>query len=747
MSNRAFALRERYGAVVCAGLAVLLCGVFTNASAAQISPLLFSTSTVDANGHPRAIALESVTMTAEPFSLSSAGNFSPGDPRTRITLFCMNLDLLAGEGANALTADAEDAAHNHYALTPEYVGQVPGFEGVYMVVLRLNDSMTSNLGDVLVRLNLHGMASNRVRLAIGLIGGGPPDDPGTVPTPAPQTPPPAVPAATPNPFTDSSFAANEDGSRFLEQATFGPTDAELAHLRNPALGGYRGWLNEQFNAPMSSYPSLQLYPTDNSLGCPSGTAPPNCNRDNYSMYPMQIAFYQRAMNTQVGNDQLRQRVSWALSQIMVVSGQTLQQPSWVAYYQQKLDQNAFGNFRQLLTDVTLNPGMGDYLDMAGNRNTASSPANENYAREIMQLFTIGVDQLNNDGTPELDATGNRIPTYDQNNVTNLARVFTGWVFAAAKQFTPPGGQPQNVPNYQDPMIVREQNHDVASKTLLNGTVLPAGQNTVTDLNAALDNLFNHPNVGPFIGKQLIQHLVTSNPSPAYVDRVAKAFNNNCTGLYADNPCSGARGDLKAVITAILLDPEARGDVKTDPNYGHLKEPALFVTNTLRPYLTATDASLNRQTSSLGQNVFNSPTVFNYYPSDYAVPGTNLFGPTFGILTTTTALGRANLVNTLFVANGGNGLPANGVDTPTGTQINLAPLDALADNPGALADELNRVLLHKPGATWAASQMRASVITAINSIAASNPITTAQRRQRAQTAIYLVASSSQYQVSR
>jgi hypothetical protein len=737
MTSPSFAAPVRFAAIVCAVLVTLVCGFFAEIQAAQ-SPLLFTTSTVDANGHPRAIALESVTMRAEPFSLSSEQNFSPNDPRTRITLFCMNLDLLAGEGANALTADAEDAAHVRYPLTAEYVGQVPGFEGIYMVILRLNDSMAPNLGDVLIRLNLHGMTSNRVRLAIGQIGGGPADDPGTVPTPAPQTPPPPAPAATPNPFTDSTFAAGEDGLRFLEQATFGPTDAELAHLRNPALGGYRGWLNEQFNATMSNYPSLPLMQIDSNTGCPSGSAA-TCFRDNYSMYPMQVAFYQRAMNTQVGNDQLRQRVSWALSQIMVVSGQSVQQASWMGYYQQKLDQNAFGNFRQLLTDVTVHPTMGDYLDMVNNRNTLTSPANENYAREVMQLFSIGLDLLNNDGTPKLDAAGNRIPTYDQNNVTNLARVFTGWVFAAA-----PG---QGIVNYKDPMVVREQNHDVGSKTLLNGTVLPAGQNTQTDLNMALDNLFNHPNVGPFIGKQLIQHLVTSNPSPAYVGRVATAFNNNCLGLYPENNCSGARGDMKAVITAILLDPEARGDVKTDPNYGHLKEPALFITNMLRPYVTATDGSLNRQTSSLGQNVFNSPTVFNYYPSDYAIPGTSLYGPSFGILTTTTALGRANLVNTLFVSNGGNGINPSQPDAPTGTQINLAPLDALADNPGALADELNRMLLHNQSATWAASPMRASVITAINSIAASNPITSAQRRQRAQTAIYLVASSSQFQVSR
>lgn len=737
MRKRASASSERFVATACAVLAVMACGAFAPASAApSLSPTLISVSA----GSTRAIALESVSMRAEPFSLSSEGNFSPNDPRTRITLFVMNLDLLAGETQNSLTAEAEDAAHVHYPLRVEYVGQVPNFPGIYMVVMRLNDSMTATLGDVLIRLNLHGMSSNRVRVAIGQTGGGPADDPGAAGTPAPQTPPPAS-TATPNPYSNGSAAAGPDGIRFLEQATFGPTDADLAHVR---AVGYRAYLNEQFSAPTSNYPTLQLFPTDNTVGCPTGSAA-TCNRDNYSMYPLQVAFYNRALNTQqVGNnDQLRQRVSWALSQIMVVSGQNLQQPSWVGPFLTKLDQDAFGNFRTLLQDVTLNPGMGDYLDMVNNNRTAP---NENYAREILQLFSIGTDQLNLDGTPKLDASGNRIPTYDQTTITNFARVFTGWVFAPAKQFTPPGGQPVNVPNYQDPMIVREQNHDVASKTLLNGAVLPAGQNTSTDLNAALDNIFNHPSVGPFIGKQLIQHLVTSNPSPGYVGRVATAFNNNCAGLYADSPCSGARGDMKAVITAILLDPEARGDVKTDPSYGHLKEPALFITNMLRPYITATDGSLNTQSSPLGENVFNSPTVFNYYPADYSIPGKNLFGPTFGILGTTTALGRANLVNTLFLGNGGNGLPPNGVNTPTGTQISLAPLDALANNPAALVDELGRLLLHSTAPT-SSTPMGASIVTAVNAIAASNPITATQQRNRVQQAIYLVASSSQYQVAR
>jgi uncharacterized protein (DUF1800 family) len=444
------------------------------------------------------------------------------------------------------------------------------------------------------------------------------------------------------------------------------------------------------------------------------------------MYPLQLKFFQNALS---GNDQLRQRVAFALHQILVVSGNEVTQPSWMAPYLQTLDRNAFGNFRQLLQEITLNPGMGLYLDMLGN--SRSNP-NENYAREILQLFSVGLDKLNVDGTPQLDAQGNRIPTYDQTTITNFARVFTGWRLAAPK-VTVINGVSNNVLNYQDPMIVTsENNHDTGQKILLDGAVLPAGRNSTQDLAAALDNIFNHPNVGPFIGRQLIQQLVTSNPSPAYVERVARAFNNNCAGLYADSPCSGARGDLKAVVTAILLDPEARGDVKTDPSYGRLREPAQFITNILRANGAASDGYLSPNASNLDQDVFRAPTVFNYYPADYVIPGTTLNGPTFGILSTTTSLRRANFVNTIL----NNGVAVS-VNAPTGTQVPLTAFQALASDPQALVNELDRLMMHNtmsPG-------MKSSIVTAVSSVAASNTLS------RARMAVYLVASSSQYQIVR
>lgn len=744
MRNRAFASSKRYAAVVCAVLTVSVCGAFTKTSAApQLSPTLFSVSSTST----RAVVLESVSMKAEPFSLNSAGFFNANDPRTRITLFCMNLDLLSGEAANSLTADAEDAAHVHYPLKVEYVGSVPGLvdgngqptNSIYMVVLRLNDLMTSNLGDVLIRLNLHGMGSNRVRVAIGQIGGGPADDNPGVGTPAPVSPPPAVTQQTiaqfQAQFSDPSFPSDQDRRRFLEQATWGPTDADLTHLQ---AVGMQTYLNEQFNTSPSSYPNLPLYPVTPPTPCDA-----TCLRDNYSMYPLQVRFFQNALT---GPDQLRQRVAFALHQMIPVSGRDLNnEPSWVGPYLQKMDANAFGNFRDVLFDVTLNPGMGNYLDMSGNSRVAP---NENYAREIMQLFSIGVDTLNQDGTPVLDAQGNRVPSYSESTIQNLARVFTGWRITSTNVTI--NGTIVTVPDYITPMPLQANTntYDIAAKTLLadinnpNPIVLPACSNCTNlanfqayktaELNAAINNLFNHPNTGPYLCTQLIHQLVTSNPSGAYVGRCSAAFANNG---------SGVRGDMKAVVTAILLDPEARGDVKTDPNYGHLREPVLLMTHLLRNFNATSDFVLASSpfsfTNDLGQDLFNPPTVFSYYPADYGVPGTNLFGPEFGLLNTSTTFRRANFVHTLFIANNGAGILPSAPNRPTGTQTNYSAYQAQAGTPSVLVDMLNTSMMHGT----MSQMMKSNIEATVNAIVGSDPA------GRTRTAIYLVATSSQYQVER
>jgi len=773
MKTRAFVRGQRFGSFLSAGLALIFIGALMPALAAtSVSPTLISVSA----GSTRAVALESVSMTSEPFSLSAETNFTPNDPRTRITLFVMNLDLLAGETVNSLTADAEDGAHGHYPLKVEYVGQVPSFEGIYMVVVRLNDLMSGNLGDVLIRLNLHGLSSNRVRLAIGQIGGGPADDPGAVGTPAPQTPPAPATLLTlaqyQAQFSNPNFPSDQDPRRFLEQASWGGKgdDSDFNHVRSVGISAY---IAEQFNTPpqfvdgasdpkfslSSDYPFSAPYPQFYPASPPAPLCDATCNRDFYSLYPLQRQFM---LNALTQPDQLRQRVSFAFHKFIVVGGQQLNnnQPFWYASYLQTIDRNSFGNFRNMLYEITLNPGMGEYLNMRGNSVGAQPPnpptPNENYAREIMQLFSIGTDLLNQDGTPVLDAQGNRVPSYDQTNISNLARVFTGWDLDVNK-VSAIDGTSQTVVNYQDPMVPfsNRNRYDIAQKTLLadinhaSPVVIPACANctgntantqayAITELNTAIDNLFNQPNVGPYVCTQLIHQLVTSNPAPAYVGRCSAAFANNG---------SGVRGDMKAVITAILLDPEARGDVKTDPNYGHSREPVVLMTHLLRAFNAVTDGVLVTSitpgsfSTPLGQNVFNPPTVFSYFPSDYGLPGTSLLGPEFGILDTSTTYARTNFMNTLFVANGGLGIPANGTNRPSGTQINFSSYQTLATTPQALIDALNTRLMHGT----MSPAMNSSIVSAVTAVTNANATT--QALQRTQIAIYLVATSAQYQVER
>jgi uncharacterized protein (DUF1800 family) len=674
----------------------------------------------------------------------------------------MNLELMAGEAGNSFNADMQDASGKRYPVTVEYAAPLPGFPGITMLIVRLSDDL-GDVGDVLLQVSLHGMASNRVRVAIGHTGGGPNDDAGAVPTPAPVTPPPADPVFVPDAYTGPSTDA--DTVRFLEQASWGPTASEVARVK---AMGFIAYLNEQFNtAPTnpskgSNYPdplpwpspapvaidAITFVPDDSAVGCPTGS-PAECGRDNYGQYQIQKNFYRNAL---YGPDQLRQRVAFALHQILVVSGRDdLAMPARMIPYLQALDRGSFGNFRTLLQDITLTPAMGRYLDM---RLSTRTNANENFAREILQLFTIGTVRLNRDGSPQLDAQGLPLATYTQTNVNEFTRLFTGWNFAAA--FT------AGITNYRDAMVPRGgTNHDFGAKTLFNGVTTTACSSATgapnvacaqADLAVGLDNLFNHPNVGPFIGKQLIQHLVTSNPSRGYVDRVARVFNNECDGLYPlTNPCTtNARGNLRAVVQAILLDPEARGDLKTAADYGKLREPAQYVVGFLRANnvksfdkTSTSDGVLGSRSSTdfagtLDQIIFQPPTVFSYYHPDYEVPGTKILGPAFQILSTSTTLRRANIINTLIYT--GVTATTTSTDRPRGTSVDLASLEALGSNPGAIADALNALMLHGTMST----QMRNSIITVMNGIPTSDANFA---RKRAQTAVYLVTTSPQYDIQR
>lgn len=663
-------------------------------------------------------------------------------PNSVVEFYVTNLALMPGEGANAFRIYAQDARGYEYRFPVLGLRKIKKQSGVYGITVQLRDEVGYRKpprpnGDLLIRLTWRGLSSNRVKIAYGRFGGTVQDDPGAVPTPLSSIGQQKVkrfPAMSASPEY-VGYRWSGDRMRFLQQATFGPTADLDARLRRIGL---RTYLAEQFEAPYPSanspYPDLPLKNTDvnnatNGCGMFASGTPEfrACTRDFYSMYPMQAWFFREAL---YGDVQLRHRVAWALSQIWVISGVDTQQASWMIAYHKVLSQNAFGNYRTLMKEMTLNPGMGNYLDMV--RSTKNNP-NENYPREILQLFTIGLFMLNRDGTLQKDGQGNPIPTYDQNTINNFTKVFTGWTFCN----TTCANSSPGLVNYKDPMILNQTNHDVTAKTLLSyagapNVSIPASTNGATELDMALDNIFNHPNVGPFVSRQLIQQLVTSDPTPAYVGRIAAVFNDNGFGV---------RGDLKAVVKAILLDPEARGDFKTDPNFGKLREPVQYVTNMLKAF-SVKSANLGQQSdgviptmAGMSQSPFNSPTVFNYYPPDYIIPGTTINGPEFALMTTGTSISRANFANTMVYST----IPI-GVDTPQGTALDLSDMQALAaaDPSGnLLLDELgNRLLNGRMSA-----DMRSKILPAVTAIASTDPL------GRARAAIYLVATSSQFQVQR
>ena len=658
------------------------------------------------------------------------------------TVFVTNISLQPGEGANAFRVYAEDSAKRAYKFPIIDVRPVPGMDWVSAVTFRFEDEIgywsppTPN-GDLLIGLSWRGMKSNRVRVAYGAVGGKIEDDIGAVPTPISLARADALRPSRNSLIGDARWS--RDLTRLLEQSTFGPTVALENRVRTL---GMRGWIDSQMKMPYSEYearyPNLVLMPYDSNIGCPS-TAPPTCMRDNYWHYQIPMWFFREAF---YGDQQLRHRTAWALSQVWVVSANSGQQPSWMMHYHRVLARNSFGNWRQLMEEMTLNPAMGNYLDMM--RSTKWDP-NENYAREVLQLFNVGLFMLNQDGTFKRDEQNQRIPTYNQQTVENFARVFTGWGLCETAGCP---GRTIGAPNFKDSMIMANWNgHDTSAKTLLNypGVVnqnIAACSNcnsaavsayANSSLEQALDNIYNHPNVAPFVSRLLIQHLVTSDPSPAYVERVADVFDQNRT-----NPTQ-----MKEVIRAVLLDPEARGSVKTDPRYGKLREPVQLMTNLFR-HLNVASADLASQSDgnvswnmeSLGQGAFTPPTVFNYYQPDFVVPGTNLLGPEFGLYTTGSAVARANFVQQFIDW----GINADGDWNPKGTRLNLSALEAIltADPTGnRLLDDLNKRMLH---GTMTES-MRAKILSAINDLP------TSQTQERMKTAVYLVGSSLQFQVQR
>jgi uncharacterized protein (DUF1800 family) len=517
-----------------------------------------------------------------------------------------------------------------------------------------------------------------------------------------------------------------DAARLLDQATFGVTAGDVAHVQSIGINAY---LDEQLAAPLTHYTGYSYTPHTAPSNCVTDPATPTdasslCARDQYTPFRVQRDFFTHALTD---SDQLRQRVAYALSQIFVVSSVEIYEAYGLAAYQNILLSDAFGGFRTLLQDVTLSPVMGHYLDMVDNDKpnpVNGTTPNENYAREVLQLFSIGLYELNADGTQQLDSTGAPIPTYTQATIEGFSAVFTGWTYPALPGATSNWSNPIN---FDGVMVSFADHHDDTDpKPLLNGYTVPPNQSPEQDLANALDNVFNHPNVGPFIGKQLIQHLVTSNPSPAYVARVAAVF--------ADDG-NGVRGNLAAVVRAILTDTEARGDQPAGNEFGRLREPALFITSTLRSLGGQSDGVyLRGASSSMGQPIFSPETVFNFYPPSYSIPGTQTLAPEFGIDNAATALARANFLNTVIMQNGA--APDPTVAGSTGTGINLAPFSSTAD-PAALIARLNQALMHGSLAPDAANV----VLGAVKAVTSTDPTAPAR------VAGYLILSSGQYQVER
>jgi uncharacterized protein (DUF1800 family) len=577
-----------------------------------------------------------------------------------------------------------------------------------------------------------------------------PTDPGNLdlqvlnPSPGPATSTDLIAQVNGTPPT--LLVSPEDASRFLEQATFGATDADIHHLSKI---GYTAWMNEQFNTPPTLHePVVEQALILNNPPCAAGDV--KCNaalfvqNDSDNTY-LEGSFWQQAIS---GSDQLRQRVKYTLTEMMVISSQDFavgEMPRGMANYYDVLGRDAFGNFRQLLEDVTLNPMMGQYLSVMGNdKGDATRDPDENYAREVMQLFTIGLYQLNPDGTQKLDPTGAPIPTYSNLDVMGLAKVFTGFGWNI------PGDQSNtawsNCCAYvgaglgEDllPMQSFPNHHSTEEKDFL-GVTIPTQSNPdpVGDLKIALDTLFNHPNLPPFVCKQLIQHLVTSNPSPAYVGRVSAVFQDNGAGV---------RGDMEAVLSAILLDDEARNAAaaSSNPQYGKVREALIRYAEWARAFTAQSRngaynlGSTEDPIYGLGEMSLRSPSVFNWFAPGYVPPGTSiakagLLAPEMGMTDVSTVVGYLNYMQS-----------AIGAGASTGPDVfsNYSTEIGLAATPDQLLDRLNLLLM----AGEMDGTLRSQILSAVNSIAIpagdQNAINTALAN-RVKMAVFLTMASPSF----
>ena len=542
----------------------------------------------------------------------------------------------------------------------------------------------------------------------GRTGGGPPA------AGQPATPPTAAEAA-----------------RFLTQSSFGATDASISAVR---ASGYDDWVAQQLAMPVSASHLAFMQARRALPGAP-----------NPSVNEFYSSFWQQAAT---GPDQLRQRVKLALSEIFVISvaDPNVDELGAASYYDM-LGANAFGNFRTLLEQVSLHPMMGIYLTWVANQKedpaTGRQP-DQNYAREVMQLMTIGVSRLNLDGTVQVDSAGKPIPTYAAEDISGLSKVFTGYSYYSP---TPTNqtflGRNRDPSAYLRAMIPYPSFHSTSAKAFL-GTTIPASASAdpAGELKIALDALFNHPNVGPFISRQLIQRLVTSNPSPAYVARVATVFNNNGRGV---------RGDMGAVIRAILLDPDARNGslAVSDPNYGKLREPVIRMGNWMRAFnaTSKTGGWLLASTSantSLSQSALTSSSVFNFWRPGYSPPSTKVgnlgyVAPEFQVVDEVSVAGYLNTMQNAI---------GNGVGSAADIGAAYAAEMALASDPAALTERMNLLLLNGQ----MSPTLRGRIIEAVSGVAIPGGAATqaqinAALLNRSKLAIYMAMASAEYLAQR
>ena len=528
--------------------------------------------------------------------------------------------------------------------------------------------------------------------------------------------------------TPSPQPCDKAAVRFLLQAAFGP-DGDFKNVKEVEKLGYEGWLDQQFARPVG-----RMQPYLNKLNVTTHGRVYGDAKD--------VAWWNQVMSNSPSADPLRQRIGFALSELFVISDgldELSNEPIGMANYYDMLLEGAFGNYHDLLYNVGMHPCMGVYLSAL--QNAEGNPAlgtfaDENYAREVMQLFSIGIWELNEDGTLVSDTNGQPIPTYDNTTIANMARVMTGFSFGGKKAnnfWWPPT-------NFLVPMKMWDAYHDCGAKTIIGGLQLPAqtpsnpdtGAAGMADYSAAVNALFHHPHTPPFVSQQLIQKLVTSNPSPAYVKRVADIFVNNG---------SGVRGDMKAVIRAILLDPEARDpSMMSNPNFGKMKEPYMRTANLIRA-LNARAADGVYQLDYLGdihyEEPLSAPSVFNFYKPGYAPSGpindAGLVAPEFEILNAVTALA----VPSYHFQSLMTGFNRWGSSNPRAVVMpDLKPEIALDEDVPAMMRRLDLLLT---GGTLS-NQQHEIIREAVEQV---NSGMWQWKQERARMAIYLIAGAPEY----